>query len=418
MSFVLNSFILGVFFLLPVIGFAAGPERLSLTITPPLFQVALDPGYVWSSTVKVVNSNPFPLELSVDTLNFRSDAETGNASFIPMAPGSAPTGLASWIALPDRTITVPPDATLDIPFRITVPNDAPPGGHYAAIMIGNNPERTAGFAVGSLMTSLLFVRVSGEVIEAGDIRDFYVADEFLENADGEFVLRFENTGNVHIIPRGDIVISNMWGKERGTVVVNEETAFGNVLPGATRRFAFRWKGEGSVFDIGRYKAVATLTYGDVMKKTVFRTTYFWILPWRPVVFGGLGIIVFVWFVQFAIRRYIRRVIALERAHYGGHERAEERNPVRAAVRPITVGGAALRAAYRGEVRPTTTQTHVRRGHRSHFWHTVREYRLFFIALFVCIGTVVLVGWYFVEVFRAERAFNIEVQRPDRIVAPR
>jgi len=62
--------------------------------------------------------------------------------------------------------------------------------------------------------------------------------------------------------------------------------------------------------IGRYKAVATLAYGDQTRKFTDRTTTFWVIPWRAlllvlVIVGGFG-----WFVVWGIKLYIRRMLQL------------------------------------------------------------------------------------------------------------
>lgn len=59
------------------------------------------------------------------------------------------------------------------------------------------------------------MRVEGDVQEDGGIREFRAIDSFLDTPDVTFSLRFENKGNVHLQPRGNIVITNMWGQREG-----------------------------------------------------------------------------------------------------------------------------------------------------------------------------------------------------------
>ena len=314
-----GAFVFGV----PVV--RAQSSALSVSITPPLFQLTIGPGETWSSAVKIVNTNASSVTYYSHVADFKAEGETGNASFVPLlSEQSDPTlstySLASWTELTSVPVTVPAGGSGQIPFTIRVPANAEPGGHYAAILIGTQPNdaTTTGtrINIASYVSSLLFLRVKGDLTESGRIREFSTAQELYQYPAADFTLRFENTGNVHVQPEGDITIYNMWGKERGKVLINQdEGGFGNVLPGSIRRFQFSWAGDNS-FDIGRYSAVVTLSYGEDGKKNVTATTYFWIVPLVPVAGGAAGIIAAVLIIMWLIRRYIRRALALEQERLG------------------------------------------------------------------------------------------------------
>jgi hypothetical protein len=170
--------------------------------------------------------------------------------------------------------------------------------------------------VGSQVATLFFVRVAGPVTEEAIIRDFYSASAFSGSADQTFILSVDNTGNVHIQPQGEIVIKNMWGKIRGKIEINKESNFGNVLPNSSRRFEFKWDGEENLFDIGRYTAEVAVVYGEEAKQSLFRRTHFWIIPWKPVSTILGSFILLILLIVWAIRRYIRQALDLERRIYG------------------------------------------------------------------------------------------------------
>ena len=102
----------------------------------------------------------------------------------------------------------------------------------------------------------------------------------------------------------------MWGQERGTIPINQQALFGQVLPNSVRKFAFQWSSEWSISDIGRYTAVATLAYGTDKRQFMSADTAFWIIPWKflliiTVVLGG-----FVALVTWAIKLYVRHMLRL------------------------------------------------------------------------------------------------------------
>ena len=420
--------LLAIYYLLPTTIFAAATDSLSLTITPPLFQLTQSPGTDWNSMLRIVNVNPYDIVVSASATDFHPDGETGNAVLeeTPPADPSDTHRMSGWISLPVGTITIPRGKTGDIPFAIHVPVNADPGGHYAAILIGTSPGNKpggTGTSISSKVTSLIFFRVPGEVIEDASIRDFYAQQRMVQSPDNSFLIRFENKGNVHLVPQGDIVITNMWGKERGKIAINESSSFGNVLPHSTRKFAFDWHGESNPLEFGRYSAVATLVYGEDGRKTVYRTLYFWVVPWKPV-FGTLGgLIAFLWFMSWSVRRYIRKVLELESARLGVSLPTPTTKPVEMKVpvvetpamtfemlrRPFVEGALNLRQGNLTEVTPPQSYTE---GLSQYSIYRVwmKRYWQFLLFLFVLILGCALIGWYFVEVFQSERAYQVKEVR--------
>ncbi len=428
------------FLLVPSAAFAqVDKSSLSITIAPPLYQLTIAPGTLWKSTLRIVNTNPYPLSIHTEVADFHPNGETGNAVFDNLSQGSPEDTrlMSGWIILPPGDITVPPDQSYEIPFSIMVPPNADPGGHYGAIMVGTLPPDNvggSGASVGTMLSSLIFLRVPGEVIEEGLIRDFYAAKDVVPSPLQSFVLRFENKGNVHLVPQGQIVITNMWGKTRGTINVNAKSSFGNVLPGSTRKFAFEWKGEESIFDIGRYKVEAVLSYGDQNKQSAVRITHFWIIPWFKVSATLFTVFFLAWFFTWSIKRYIRNALRLERQRIFGDEGAEHKTahrdtkathhpaphheamPPRLTLdvlrRPLVVGATELS---RGRSMPAhvahAKEKHAKRTKHFSYIEWAKRYRLFILFVLVFVMGCAFISWYFVEVFKEERTYNVTEIRP-------
>lgn len=290
-------------------------EAQVMSVTPPLFQLSVLPGNVWSSSIKVVNSNQYPLTVYAEVVNFEAYGESGQGKFTPLiGEVKDASTLASWINIAPGPFVIPREQSKDIPLFVEVPPDAAPGGHYAAILITTQPpeksaERLA-VRTSQAVTSLFFARIEGDIHEEGSIREFTTAHSFLQRPEAEFSLRFENKGNVHLQPKGNIIITNMWGTERGMIPINSQTHFGNVLPQSIRNFEFTWKSDFKVTDIGRYKAIVTLAYGEDGVKSASAITYFWVIPVKAtlitliILFSCIGLIVWM------IKVYIRRVLVL------------------------------------------------------------------------------------------------------------
>ncbi len=400
----------------------ADRSTLTITVTPPLYQITQTAGTEWRSQLRVVNSNDYDITVTVSPKDFHPDGETGNAVFEdgPRRDASDPEKMSGWISVPSESITLARGVTAEIPFSIRVPENADPGGHYGAIMVSTKPGElgnSSGAGVSSAVTSLIFLRVPGDVHEKGSIRDFYTEDSVIERPEARFVVRFENEGNVHLVPQGEIVISNMWGKVRGKVSINESSTFGNVLPGSTRKFEFLWKEiDASPLEVGRYRAVATIVYGTDERSTVERTVFFWIVPWKPVSAILITIFLFVWSIAFMLRRYVRRALDMERerlgmsreefaSHRSGAPGGEKRTAtLKVLSRPLEFEPPRQNSGR--EDSPSRRGATTKKTHRS-----LRRYRpliSFFTVVAIGIG---LISWYFVEVFQEERAYHVEQIRP-------
>lgn len=424
----LTLFVCG--FLWGQVGEVYSAEPLAVTVTPPLFQLTIGPGEFWSSTLKVVNTNTYDVTYYAEVVNFEPEGENGAGKFTPRVNASEdPThrtfSLASWVEISSEPILVKAGSSAEIPFTVKVPSDAEPGGHYASILVGTRPSGDAlsgpSVKISTLVSSLLLVRISGDIDERGRIREFYSEQSLYQTPRADFTLRFENLGNVHLRPRGDITLYNMWGKERGSLVINQNGNFGNVLPKSIRKFNFSWEGEESLFDIGRYSAVVTLGYGEEGKQNTSGTAYFWVIPIIPASIT-LGVIVgFLLIMTWFIRRYIQRALQLERQRFVSHDEPVEEKEVSYSIEtlmePIREGVIDLRSAAGGVSEPNFSNQSpssriqvskptisTRRPHTA--LEFVAKYRMFFLFLVVVLLCVGLLVWYLDKVLVPEKTFKI------------
>lgn len=426
LSYFRNAFRTSALFLVVVLMGApvyAQNSSVSVTLTPPIFQVTIGPGESWVSALKVVNNNSYDQTYYTQVVNMQANGESGQSKFLPLIstqdPALAVSELARWVELEAKPVFIKAGGSASVPFTVRIPQNAEPGGHYAAILVGTQPMSTS--TLGSMMkistyvSSLIFVRIKGDIIETGRIREFTSDRDLYQEPKANFRLRFEDTGNTHLKPEGDVTIYNMWGKERGKVLINQDANFGNVLPKSIRRFEFSWEGDRNVFDIGRYSAVVTLAYGEEGKKSASATTYFWVVPVVPVAVT-LGVFAtFVLLMTWFIRRYIRRALLLEKARLGIVETAsmpsQTRLPVLETImEPLREGVVDLRAASskRGQQEDPVAPHEVSKEGESvsSMGQFARKYKIFFAFVAVLLVCVIGLSLYFAKVLVSHRSFNI------------
>lgn len=411
----------GVLFCVPIV--VSAQQTQSISVTPPLFQISVDPGGIWKSSVRVINNNPFSLTVFVQPVNFTTRGEAGEATFAPILDTQDTAGatFAEWVTVNEGPYQIEPEQSKEIEFFIEVPEDAAPGGHFAAILISTEPPPDGdviALRTSQVVTALFFARISGDVIEKGNIREFSVPNSFAERPEAAFLLRFENKGNVHLIPRGNISITNMWGKERGIIPINARTHFGNVLPDSIREFAFAWKGEPSLTDIGRYKAIVSLTFGEDGRQNVSRTTYFWVVPVKATLITLGSLLAFILFVAWVIRLYVRRMLALAGVDVNAVEQQTD-------VRPLPLVSKKEVTSYKNIIAPLRIgffDLKNRLSSTDQFFDVVKtyvefikSYRRFFGSLAIIIVGFVLMVLYIGDAAKDTRSYEVTIDRGDESI---
>lgn len=374
------------------------------------------PGQEWTSSVRVINTNSFELQIYTDVVNFAPQGESGQGRFIPIfAEENLGSSFAEWVEFEAETYTIPPEQTAQIPFTINVPEDASPGGHFAAVLIGTRNNRGADgelqVETSQVVSSLVFLRVDGEVIEDGSIREFRSTKIIHEQPEVSFDLRFENHGNVHLQPQGDIKILNMWGQERGVIPINRRSLFGNVLPDSIRKYSFTWSGDWSLADMGRYTAIVTLAYGEEERQFASTEAYFWVIPWRVLLGFILVIGLFFWIMSWAIKLYVRKMLTLagvspEIQNLQQKTRVKKRRSV-SVTAPFEAGMLDLRERLEG----TTTW----KEWLASMWSFVKSYRAFFTVLLVVAIFVYAIVWYIQSASVSERGYEVRIEGVDQNV---
>lgn len=411
-------FSLVLYAIVPVRAFSQS-EGLSLSVSPTLFQMSAVPEQLWNSGVKVINNNPHELTVYAQVVNFAPQGETGQGKFLPVfEKATEGTTLAEWVAITSEPIVIEAEKSATIPFTVSVPKDAAPGGHFAAIMVGTKPPESSSVvrvSTSQIVTSLFFVRIAGDVIEDGSIREFRLQDTFVDSPKAEFEVRFENKGNVHLQPQGEIVITNMWGKERGVIPINHQTHFGNVLPTSIRKFEFSWKGEQSFSDIGRYKAVLTLAYGTEERKFETTTDYFYVIPVKATLFVFTVFTAFVLLLRWSINAYIRKMLVLsgidphEHTMRQVHRSFEREGDVRIVRRssvqaPLAVGFLDFknRLMHAGALLQKMQAVFL----------FIRAYKFFFFSTLGLLCFFILIVIFFIDVQKEQRDYEVVIENPD------
>ena len=270
-------------------------------VGPGRFELALAPGQ--SRTVELVVSNRMGVEkvFSFETVDAEG-TDDGSQALVLLGDDRGPYTIKDYISVPHNEFTLQHAERARIPVTVSIPADADPGGRYGSLLISivsdrNELNSDSGAAPASVLVSrigtLFFISTPGDTEAAGVMRDFSTVNNqsLFTDAPVPMSITFENTGDVHLNPYGEVRITNFLGDEVGFVQL--EPWF--VLPDAIRNRIVEWDRE---LLIGRYTATAQINrgYDDVIDT---QTVVFWVIPWKILLPIFIAL-----FIIFACIRYV------------------------------------------------------------------------------------------------------------------
>ncbi len=323
-----SKFLISALLALSVLLGLTAKSALAMTIEPPDFNLIVNPGDMIKDVLHISNENSYPITLEPTTLNFMAepgDETSGVPSFYPADEVKNGHELAPWIKLDlEGPITIPAKKRINITFTIAVPENAQPGGHFGAIHVGTLHEGQLfeGANVGILAqtSALIFVRVNGDARDSLSIENFFTKQAVYSRLPADFVMRLSNSGTTHVIPVGNIFITDMLGRQVASLEINSEDKR-RVLPSSVRRFDATWlrkrlpksasefTQEWRNFAFGHYTATLVLNYGDPgAQKLISSATDFWVFPWMALGSVLFVIILIVLVILFLTKRFERSVI--------------------------------------------------------------------------------------------------------------
>jgi plastocyanin len=293
-------------------------QDFDLTVVPAKVELTVQPGQTLDFTITLMNRSSEPLELMVYPMDYYVNPDN---TYVFEEPGYYTYSCSRWVQVMHERVTIPPDSQLEELFRLNIPQDAEPGGHYGVLFFqdAREPPPEQGARPSPRVGSLLLLTVPGDIVREGSITGFEVQNDFLSlwgpGEDGGlgwpaksigYHLEVENSGNVHITVYAEIRYWSRFGFGTGSL----ELGFMTILPGTVRYFDGYLPSPPA---LGIYKAEALMTYGpdqatfDVEKRA---ETSFTVIPVLWILFIILGLLALGWIIHLA-RSKVRLSIKIE-----------------------------------------------------------------------------------------------------------
>ena len=174
-------------------------DNNSLLVTPMSQEIPLTPGETYTGTITVANPSTATNDLSY-TVSISPYGVMGANYNIDLYSKTSRTEIIDWIKIDNPSGTLAPNSTIDINFTIKVPQDAAPGGQYAAIKITSNANNTTenSLSIGNIyeIASIIYGNVAGDVVREGSVISQSMPS-FIINPIFTSTATIENHGTTH-----------------------------------------------------------------------------------------------------------------------------------------------------------------------------------------------------------------------------
>jgi hypothetical protein len=219
-----------------------------------VFSFDANPGEQKTFTVNVKNISKDAEQVS---LQFQDFTIGDNNAIQTLTQKNELSGMSEWISVGEKNMMLDPGEDRNIEISVAIPQDATVGSHFALASLGSLPPITGQNFQSTIISGqvgiYVLVNVGGKISGSGNIKKF----EAPVITDKQTILKteFENTGNIHYIPHGEVRIENLFTRQIQNVEVEKHFVF----PGKNYLFELTWD-KASPF--GAYWAQALFVDGD------------------------------------------------------------------------------------------------------------------------------------------------------------
>jgi hypothetical protein len=277
-------------------------------LAPGKIELLVKPGDKYTREFSITNRIGRTMNFNIELEDFRG-SDNPEETVVLLGKEKGHYSLKDYIQPEITNFTLNHGQRIFLSIKISIPQDAEPGGLYGSALITTNPpepqgETEKGKAKGQLkmvsrLGCLLFVRVEGDAKEEGSLKNFRTDKKFYESASKKnpisFQLFFENKGNVHLNPYGIIEIKNLLGKKVGEIEMEPFFA----MPDSIRKREVKWDRE---WLFGQYTAFAGLNrgYQNIVDQ---KSLSFWVIPWKLILAGLVILFLTIWFFKWVFGHF-------------------------------------------------------------------------------------------------------------------
>ncbi len=317
----------------------AAPSSISITTSPILLNLNIEPGSSSVQTVEMMNNSDSPLPINLELKTFSAQGSSGDAQINSIPPASPEI---QYITFSPVSFVAQPRVWTKVKVTISLPKNASLGYYYAIVFqpVYQKVVPASGRNIIEGSNAILVLLNTNSINEKKSVQvaSFKVSQGIYQYLPASFGVNIRNSGNIYLAPHGDIYISRTSsGKTIAALPVNG--ASGNVLPQSNRIFTTSWydgfpvykpvlKNGNQAYDkqgqpettltwnsanisklrFGKYYARLLMTYSNGSKTVILNGQLsFWVIPWEIIAGVILIIAIIVLNTYFIGRTTYRKV---------------------------------------------------------------------------------------------------------------
>lgn len=255
-------------------------EKLGILVDQTSIAFDADTGETHEFVVKVTNVSERQRDVLIGAMDY---VINDNNEILLGRAFDERDGVKDWITTKDSTITLNPNESKNVVFDFTAPETAPIGSHRGAVFFRMLPDEGDVVNVQGQVAVHTLINIKGNTHAGGRVSSFDIP--FLPLDIIEYAAEFENLGNIHYVPYGEVVARNVFTKKEQMYKYEKHFVF----PG--KRYTFTVSDSiPSIFGFYQVRVSFVDGEGVVRQRTDYMTGYLF-----PLVFiaGAAGLVVLV-----------------------------------------------------------------------------------------------------------------------------
>lgn len=181
--------------------------KMGISVDQTSIAFDADTGEKQEFVMHVTNISDKEQKISVGTIDYI----IGDGNDLILAEGfDEQNGLKDWITADSTDLTLAPGQKQEVKFVFVAPESAPIGSHRGAVVFRVEPEDNGDVRVQGQIAVHVLVNIKGDTHASGRISSFDIPLMTFKEID--YVAEFENTGNIHYVPYGEVVVKNIFTK--------------------------------------------------------------------------------------------------------------------------------------------------------------------------------------------------------------
>ncbi len=208
----------------------AKKKEINFSVNPPVVEINAPSGSIRTINLIITNEEEQPVRFRLYLKDIRIDPD---GEIALLEKGSTSWSCSDWIELKGSEFELGPLQQKNVLGLLKIPKDIA-GGRYTRLVVEASLAQTkTGEEITTLVPETTIMVTVGDKLERkGEISEF----QFLQVNGGspEFLVTLNNTGNVHLMVKGGIILKDWTGDTVVELPFSEGEAV--VLPGGARNF--------------------------------------------------------------------------------------------------------------------------------------------------------------------------------------